>query len=128
MVLYSFISGPVRLASTFSITKKTEDMEIQSPWTLVWSEFIDEFISFIKEHLPVDHELQFHELYPGIKIDGAPIFIIDDDTTGKCLFMDFKNKKQWNNSGVNVPTISIFKSDQEIEEMIERDHQLELTK
>jgi hypothetical protein len=42
-------------------------MEIQSPWTMVWSEFIDDFISFIKEHLPIDHELQSHELYPGIK-------------------------------------------------------------
>jgi len=103
-------------------------MEIKSPWTMVWSEFIDELIAFIKGHLPVDHELQSHELYPGIKIDGEPIFIVDDDTTGKCLLMDFKNKRQWNNSGVNVPTISIFENDQEVEEMIERDHRLEMTK
>jgi hypothetical protein len=101
-------------------------MEIKSPWTMVWSEYIDDFISFIKGHLPVDHELQSHELYPGIKIDGEPIFIVDDDTTGKCLLMDFNNKIHWNNSGVNVPTISIFKNDQEVEEMIERDHRLEI--
>lgn len=95
---------------------------------MVWSEFIDEFILFIKKHLPVDHELQSHELYPGIKINGEPIFIVDDDTTGKCLLMDFKNKRQWNNSGVNVPTINIFENEQEVEEMIARDHRLEMTK
>jgi hypothetical protein len=42
--------------------------------------------------------------------------------------MDFKNKKQWNNSGVNVPTIVTFKNEQEVEEMIKRDHQRELKK
>jgi len=78
-------------------------MKIKSPWSMVWSEFVDEFISFIKEHLPVDHELQSHELYPGIKINGEPIFIVSDDTTGKYLLMDFKNKKLRNKSGVNVP-------------------------
>jgi len=103
-------------------------MEIQSPGTMVWSEFIDDFISFIKEHLPIDHELQSHELYPGIKNDGDPIFIVDDDTTGNCLLMDFKNKKQLNNSDVNVPIIITFQNDQEVEEMIKRDHQRELEK
>lgn len=103
-------------------------MEIKSPWTMVWSEFIDEFILFIKEHLPVEHELQSHDLYPGIKIDGEPIFIVDDDTTGNRLLMDFTNKKQWKNTRINVPTIRIFESDQEVEEMIERDYQRELSK
>jgi len=95
---------------------------------MVWSEFIDEFISFIKKHLPVDHELQSHELYPGIKIDGKPIFIVEDDTTGKYILMDFDNKKHWKNKSINMPTIKIFESCQEVEEMIERDHQREILK
>jgi hypothetical protein len=48
-------------------------MEIKSPWTMVYSEFIDEFIVFIKENLPPRHELQSHELYPGIKLSGEPV-------------------------------------------------------
>jgi len=52
---------------------------------MVWSEYIDEFISFIKASLPSDHKLQSHDLYPGIKIkiNGKSIFIVDDDTTGE---------------------------------------------
>ncbi len=82
-------------------------MEIKSPWTMVWSEFIDDFISFIKENLPPKHELQSHKLYPGIKINGEPIFIVDDDTTGKRLLMDFKNKKRWGKTNLKAPTIRI---------------------
>ena len=101
-------------------------MEIKSPWTMVWSEFIDDFISFIKENLPPKHELQSHELYPGIKINGEPIFLVDDDTTGKRLLMDFKNKKRWRKTNLKAPTIRMFKNNAEIEEMIERDYQREL--
>jgi hypothetical protein len=43
-------------------------MQIKSPWTMVYSDFIDEFIAFIKENLPPMHELQSNELYPGIKL------------------------------------------------------------
>ena len=93
---------------------------------MVWSELIDDFISFIKENLPPKHELQSHELYPGIKINGEPIFIVDDDTTGKRLLMDFKSRKRWGKTKLKVPTIRVFKNDEEIEEMIERDHLHEL--
>jgi len=48
-------------------------MEIKSQWTLVWSEFIDDFVSFIKENLPPTHELQSHDLFPGIKFNAEPI-------------------------------------------------------
>ena len=68
-------------------------MEIKSPWTMVYSEYIDEFIIFIKENLPPKHELQSNELYPGIKLSGEPVFIVDDDTTGKRLLIDFINEK-----------------------------------
>jgi len=86
---------------------------------MVWSEYIDEFISFIKESLPSDHKLQSHDLYPGIKINGESIFIVDDDTTGEHLLMDFEkiNKK--------APFIKIFKNDDEIQSMIDQDHQKE---
>ncbi|MEE4362352.1 MAG: hypothetical protein V2J08_00340 [Desulfotignum sp.] len=95
-------------------------LQIKSPWTMVWSEYIDEFISFIKASLPSDHKLQSHDLYPGIKINGKSIFIVDDDTTGESVLMDFEktNKKE--------PVIKIFENDDEIQSMIEQDHQKEL--
>jgi len=93
---------------------------------MVWSEFIDDFISFIKENLPPTHELQSHELYPGIKLSREPVFIVDDDTTGKRLLIDFTNKKRWGKTNLKVPTIRMFDNNAEIEEMIERDYQREL--
>lgn len=60
-------------------------MEMKIPWTMVWSEYIDDFIVFIKNNLS-----QTHDLYPGIKINGKSIFIVDDDTTEERLLMDLK--------------------------------------
>ena len=102
-------------------------MEIRSPWTIVYYEFIDEFIPFIKENLPPTHELQSHELYPGIKLSGMPVFIVDDDTTGKRLLIDFINRKRWEKTNLKVPTIRLFENDAEIQEMIEQDHQREFS-
>ena len=65
-------------------------LEIKWPWEMVHLECVEDFIDTIKEFLPADHELQAHELFPGIKWDGRPIFIIDDDTTGEYLLMDFE--------------------------------------
>lgn len=94
-------------------------MEIKSPWAMVWSEYIDDFIVFIKNNLPQTHELQSHDLYPGIKLSGKSIFIVDDDTTEESLLMDFEktNKKE--------PFIRIFENDDEIQKKIDQDHQKE---
>ena len=51
---------------------------------------------------------------------------MEDDTTGKRLLIDFKNKKGWRKTNLKVPTIRMFENNAEIEEMIERDHQREL--
>jgi hypothetical protein len=101
-------------------------MEIKTPWTMVWSEFVDDYISFIKKNLPPTHELQSHDLYPGIKITGEHIFIVDDDTTGKRMLIDFKKTKRLGKTNLKVPTIKLFENDAEIQEMIEQDHQREL--
>jgi hypothetical protein len=103
-------------------------MEIKSPWTMVYSDFIDEFITFIKENLPPKHYLQSNELYPGIKLSGEPVFIVDDDTTGNRLLIDFLNKRRWGKTNLKVPLIRIFKNDAEIQEMIDQDHQREFSK
>jgi hypothetical protein len=97
-------------------------MEIKYPWTIVWSEFIDDWISFIKKNLPPEHDLHTHKLYPGIKLNKEPVFIVDD-TTGKRLLLDFKNKKRWGKTNLTTPVIRIFDADTEIEKMIERDYQ-----
>ena len=86
---------------------------------MVWSEYIDEFISFIKESLPSDHKLQSHDLYPEIKISGKSIFIVDDDTTGERVLVDFEKNNE------KGPFIKIFENDDEIQSMIEQDHQKE---
>lgn len=95
---------------------------------MVWSEFIDKAIAFIKENLPPTHELQSHELYPGIKLSGEPVFIVDDDTAGKRLLMDFKNRKRYEKTNLKAPTIKVFEDDVEIEEMIEQDHKKEFNR
>ena len=94
---------------------------------MVYSEFIDEFISFIKENLPSTHELQTHDLYPGIKLSGKPIFIVDDDTTGKRLLIDCINKKRRGKTNLKVATIRLFENDEEIQEMINQAHRQEFS-
>jgi hypothetical protein len=51
-------------------------------------EAVDEFIALIKDALPPGHELQSHDLFPGIKYDGRMVFIVDDDTAGNRFLMD----------------------------------------
>ena len=67
-----------------------DNLEIKWPWTLVWIEFIDDFIAQIRDALLPDHELQKHKLFPGIKWNGRPIFIVEDDTMGKYILINFK--------------------------------------
>lgn len=97
-------------------------LEIKSPWTMVWSEHVDEIIAQIKQALPPDHELQKHEIYPGIKRERRPIFIVDDDTTGARMLMDFEKTKRWKKTKLKVPTITVIKDDEEIAALIESDH------
>ena len=102
-----------------------DTLEIKSPWTMVYLDCIDDFIAEIKNALPPDHELQDHELFPGIKWSGRPIFIVDDDTTGKNILINLEKRMRWKNTKSKIPTIRLFECDTEIEEMIERDHQRE---
>ena len=69
-------------------------LEIKSPWELIWLEYADDLIAFVKDRLPPDHELSKHDLFPGIKRERRPIFIVDDDTTGKKILMDFEKMKR----------------------------------
>jgi hypothetical protein len=103
-------------------------LEIKSPWEMVWTEYIDDFIDFIKELLPPDHEFQSHELFPGIKWSGKPIFIIDDNTTGEYLLMDFEKTTRWKRSRRKVPTISVLRTREEVAVLIEKDHHAETLK
>jgi hypothetical protein len=103
-----------------------EALEIKSPWTMVPTEYIDLCIAEIKNALPPDHPLQEHELFPGIKWERRPIFIVDDDTTGERIRMDFEQKKRWRKTRFKVPAMQVFKDDGEVAVMIERDHLAEL--
>ena len=105
-----------------------DKLEIKSPWTMVYLDYIDDFIDQIKGALPPDHELQEHELFPGIKWSGRPIFIIKDDTTGKYILMDFEKRKRWNKTKFKIPIIKILNTRQEVSSIIERDHALECAK
>ena len=103
----------------------SDKLTVKSPWTMVWLEYVDDFIRQIKEALPPDHELQAHELFPGIKMERRPIFIVEDDTTGQSILMDFEKRKRWKKTKHKVPTIRIFQDTAEIAALIERDHQAE---
>jgi hypothetical protein len=102
--------------------------QIKSPWELVDITCVDDFIYFIKEFLPPDHELQNHVLFPWIKWGGRPIFIIDDDTTGEYLLMDFEKIKKCKGSRCKVPTIVMLKNTEEVAARIESDHYAETEK
>lgn len=106
--------------------KKT--LEIKWPWTLIYLEYADEFIAQIKEALPPDHELQKHDLFPSIKWERRPIFIVDDDTTGEMILMNFEKRRRWKKTKHKVPAMKLFKDHDELGAMIERDHQLECAK
>jgi hypothetical protein len=105
-----------------------DTLEIKWPWEMIWIEYADEIIAQIKEALPPNHEIQTHEIFPGIKWDRRPIFIVDDDTTGQRILMNFEKMKRWKKTKFKVPTIKVFKDNAEIRQMIESDHLAECAK
>ncbi len=105
-----------------------DSLEIKWPWEMIWIEYADEIIAQLKNALPPDHELQKHDLFPGIKWDRRPIFIVDDDTTGKRIFMDFEKMRRWKKTKFKIPTMTVFKNTAEVAERIERDHLAECAK
>ena len=92
---------------------------------MVWMESVNDFIAFIKESLPPDHELQSHKLFPGIKWSGRSVFIIDDDTSGEYLHLNFEKPKRWKKSKYKAPTITVLKTRKEVSAIIEQDHLVE---
>jgi hypothetical protein len=103
----------------------TDTLKIKWPWEMVWSECIDELISQIKDALPSDHPFQDHDLYPGIKWSGRPIFIIDDDTTGESILMDFEKMSRWKRTRQKIPQIKTLRDMKEVQEIINKDHSSE---
>ena len=93
---------------------------------MVWMESVNDFTAFIKESLPPDHELQGHDLFPGIKWDKRPIFIVDDDTTGEYHHMDFEKSKRWKKTKYKVPAITVLRTRKDVAAIIEQDHYTEM--
>jgi len=105
-----------------------ETLEFKSPWTMIPTEYIDLCIAEIKNALPPDHPLQEHAIYPGIKWARRPIFIVDDDTTGERIRMDFEQKKRWRKTKFKVPAMQVLRDDSEVAAMIEHDHLAEVAR
>jgi hypothetical protein len=101
---------------------------IKWPREMFYLECVEDFVDTIKEFLPADHELQGHELVPGIKWDGRSIFVIDDDTAGEYLLMDFEKTTRWKRSKRKVPTITVLRTREEVAPVIEQDHGAEMEK
>ncbi|HRL76871.1 MAG TPA: hypothetical protein PK440_16360 [Candidatus Accumulibacter phosphatis] len=101
-------------------------LEIKLPWMMIPTEYIDSFLADIRRALPRDHPLRGHELFPGIKMARRLIFIVDDDTTGERIRMDFEQGERWRKTRFKVPAMQVFKDDSEVAAMIERDHLAEL--
>ncbi len=91
-------------------------------------EYADELIAQIKAALPPPHEMRKHDIFPGIKWNRRPIFIVDDDTTGQRLLVNLERMKRWKKTKFMVPTMKVFKGDAEIAAMIEGDHLTECSK
>ena len=79
-------------------------LHIEWPWEMIYIEYADQIEAQIKESLPPDHELQRHKLFPGIKWDKRSVFIVDDDTTGERMMMNFEKMKRWKKTKHKVPT------------------------
>lgn len=103
-------------------------LEVKWPWEMIWMESADEFIAQIKDSLPPDHDLQEHDIFPGLKWDGRPIFIVDDDTTGKRILMNFEQPRRWEETRYNLPRLTIFDSDAAVAAQIAPDHIAECAK
>jgi hypothetical protein len=106
----------------------SDSLKIKWPWTMIWLEYAGELIAQIKDALPPDHEMRQHEIFPGIKWERRPIFIVDDDTAGQRILMNFGNMKRWKKTKHRVPTMRVFKDTAEIAAMIELDHSAECAK
>ncbi|MCB1094440.1 MAG: hypothetical protein KDN22_02575 [Verrucomicrobiae bacterium] len=105
-----------------------DSLRIKWPWEMVWMESVDDLTAMIKDALPSDHPLQSHDLFPGIKWDKRVIFIVDDDTTGEYLLIDFEKMKRGKNSTHKVPAITVIKTRAEVAALINRDHKAEIAK
>jgi hypothetical protein len=103
-------------------------LEIKWPWEMTWQEHVDVITEQIRNALPPDHELQTYDLFPDLKWDGRPIFIVADDTTGQRILMDFEKTKRWKKTRFKVPTMKVFKDTAELAEQIEADHLAERAK
>lgn len=103
-------------------------LEIEWPWEMVPMEAVDEFIALIKDALPPGHELQSHDLFPGIKYDGRMVFIVDDDTAGNRFLMDFGKVKRWKGTRHRVPAVRVFGNDAEVSELMRRGNTMEYAK
>lgn len=103
-------------------------LHVKWPWEMIWIEYAGEIIAQIKADLPPDHEMRKHKIFPGIKWEGRPIYIVDDDTIGERILMNFEKMKRWKKTKFKVPTMKVFKNHAEVAEMIERDHQVECAK
>ena len=106
----------------------SDSLTIKWPWTMIWIEYADELIAQIKDALPPEHEMWQHDIFPTIKWERRPIFIVDDDTTGQRILMNFEKMKRWKKTKHKVPTMRVLKDTSEIATMIERDHRAECAK
>lgn len=66
--------------------------------------------------------------FPAFKWERRPIFIVDDDTTGQRILMNFEKMKRWKKTKHRVPAMKVFKDTAEIAAMIEHDHNAECAK
>ena len=80
-----------------------DELQIKWPWEMIWIEYADEIIAQIKEALPPDHEIQKHDIFPAIKWERRLIFIVDDETTGNRILMNFEKMKRWKNTKFKEP-------------------------
>jgi len=92
----------------------------KDPWTMMYSEYADEFIEIIRESLPKEHPLHGRDFYPSGKISREYVFLIEDDSTGQSGLLDLR--KTMKRKGKRMPYYKEFKEPCKIQEMIDRDH------
>jgi len=97
-------------------------MEILEPWQMVPLAVVDDALAYLDQSLQPTHPLREHRLFPFLKREDAPIWILtkqEDD--GSTWLLDLTRKKR-----IKGRTCFAFRSladDAELEALIQHDHE-----
>lgn len=97
-------------------------MEILGPWQMVPLGVVDDALAYLDYRLQPHHPLREHKLFPFLKREDAQIWVITkDEDDGTTWLLDLTKKRRFR--GRTIYHYRQFADDDELEAMIQQDHQ-----